>query len=70
MKCHHQARECIGTFIFLPRYVLDRHRVEFGHDVTDDVVVSLEEGFFDFELSFDLADDQLGVALACDLSRA
>jgi len=50
--------------------VLDHDRVELGYDVANRVIVSLEEGLLDFEFSFNLADDQLGVALTCDLSRA
>ena len=65
-----EARECVSSLVFLPWYVLDCNSVELGYDVADRVIVPLEERFFDFKLSFDLADNQLGVAFARDLSCA
>ena len=48
--------------------MLNYDRVELGYDIANRVVVSLEEGLLEFEFSFNLADDQLGVAFTCDLS--
>jgi len=50
--------------------MLDYDLVELGYGIANRVVVSLEERFLDFEFSFNLADDQLGVAFTCDLSCA
>jgi len=64
-----KARQCICPFVVLLGYMLDSDFIEFGNEVADRLVISLEEGLPYLEFASDLADYQLGVAITCDLSR-
>jgi len=60
----------VGPLVVFPRYVLQGCFAEAGDTVFGRVVVSLQQRFFNLEISVDMADHHLGVAFACDLARS
>jgi len=51
-----EARQCVCPFIVLSGYMLDNDFNEFGNEVVDRMVISLEEGLPHLQFASDLAD--------------